>query len=281
MTDLNNQNPSKLTFCVKHKILRIGGRKNRKEIIYQSHVENFRNEYKLKWKVNRNEMNNIIHSHIVGDIFGASYHRNDDMVRLRLCGLPEKDTEIDGFQVEWKLNIKECDLWYRNVSTFQFTKYPQISKDDTIDISTFDMDDFKEYDEFTFCMDINILHEVDMNGRLIDKFEVAKKWNEYIKNEKMLKMNSMLNEQRKESEQKNIDSNSDIIKDRNLWKTYVLKSDSQNSIYSYPTGTEQKYDISPTESDETDTEENRIPLIAEILKNQRKRAFVKEASNSF
>ena len=143
---LNNLNPSELTFNVKHKILRIEGQKN--QIIYQSNVEDCKTKYSIKWKVNRNDTNNIISSRVVKDIFVATYNRIHNEVKLTLCGLPRKKTKIDGFQIQWTLFIKECDLCYKNVTRFAFKQYPRISQDNFIDVSTFDMDDFKELDEF-------------------------------------------------------------------------------------------------------------------------------------
>ena len=49
-----------------------------------------------------------------------------------------------------------------------------------LDISNFNMDDFKEIEEFTFCINIKILNEIDMKGMLIYKNPLESKWNEYI-----------------------------------------------------------------------------------------------------
>ena len=188
MAQLNNINPTELTFSVQHKILRIAGKG--KKIIYQSHVNHFKNQYKLEWKIERNDPNNIISSPIVGDMFNASYNRNDNSVILRLCGLSDKH-EIDGYQVQWPLNIKECNLWYQNVSSFKFKAYDDwgYPKEAKLDIYTFDMGDYKEMDQFTFCVDVKILNEIDMNGNIIDNRDIEQKWDQYIKNEDMIKKN--------------------------------------------------------------------------------------------
>ena len=121
MTDLNTLNPAKLNFIIKQKVLRIVNTFNK--TIYHSQVDNLKEEYKLTWKINRNEVGNIISSPIVGLIFVATYYQNDDTVELILC---DRTQGVDGYRVQWTLNIKECGLYYRKLRKFRLTKYPQI-----------------------------------------------------------------------------------------------------------------------------------------------------------
>merc|ERR1712048_1402345 len=81
-----NENPDRLTFTVKIKILQIVGKdpvKSYSQILkYQSSVIEPRNLYKMKWIVRPKEIcelsshwlgNKRIYSDIVGDMFGAYY----------------------------------------------------------------------------------------------------------------------------------------------------------------------------------------------------------------
>ena len=168
LSDLTNINPvpDSLTFCVTHKIIRIAANKYDTDpkragllaIKYESDIIDYRKQYSFKWKVERNPTANCSSSDIVGEMFAATYNHNQNTVRLILCGLPSKKQigdYVDVIQVEWSLRIKDCDeLDFNNVALFAVGKEPIVYENDKQVLSTFDMDDYKEMDEFVFCVDV-------------------------------------------------------------------------------------------------------------------------------
>ena len=190
---MNNINPNKLTFTVKHKILRISGVDYKRKtpsfdpfdissmmeaypvwtprmIKFESDIIGYRKKYSLQWKVSKDTISNHVCSDIMGEMFVGMYGVNDNAIFLILCGLPSKKQVgkyVDGIQAQFILNIKECDLTYHNVATFKYGHHPHVIKDNSVSLSTFDMNDYEELNEFTFCLDIKILHEIGMNGSII------------------------------------------------------------------------------------------------------------------
>ena len=129
------------------------------KIIYESGVNNHRKNYKIKWKINKNNKNKRIWSDIIGDIFVASYYNKNtkNRVELILFGIPSKQQLGDycaWMKIEWKLNIKECNLSFRRRSTFDLTAY-FMSNDNFTEIPSVNIN------EYTLCIDINILGEYD------------------------------------------------------------------------------------------------------------------------
>ena len=198
---------NELTFTVKLKVVRIyyddgnieplqasiGGmvlsmaenRWNPKMIKYESDVIDYRKKYSLQFVVRKDAVSSYICSDIIGGIFAGVYDVNDNAVCLTLCGLPSKrqvGKYVDGLQVEFILDIKECDLTYHNVATFKYGHYPHVISDTYVILSTFDMNDYDDLDEFTFSMKIEILHEIAMDGSIIGD-NIDNDWDELILND--------------------------------------------------------------------------------------------------
>lgn len=187
--------PEELTFTVTHKILKIVQSVNnyparsKLKVLYESEVVNYRKNYKLALKINKNDDRNYACSDIVGGMFAARYNFGQKTVKLLLCGLPSKnqvagDDFVDGIEAQWTVHIKEADLWYHKVATFKYGYSPHIVKGVTISTDTFDMDedDYKDMDGFTFEIDVEILYEYGVNGKVIGRLSEEKKWDDYIRN---------------------------------------------------------------------------------------------------
>ena len=200
-------NPKELTFTIKHKLIRISyadeGHRPSPEyypvhrdwpkiIKYESGIIDYRRKYELKWTVSRDSISNRVWSDIVGEMFVAEYDMNLNRARLILCGLPSKEqvgTYIDGLQVYLTLNVKECRLFSHGTIVFEYGYDPsKITIDgQCLNLSHFDMNNYKELNEFTFCLDIEIMHEIAMDGHIINN-QIGNDWDQIIFDKKEKEM---------------------------------------------------------------------------------------------
>eukprot|EP01084_Bolivina_argentea_P119877 212513_1 len=156
LSDLIVANPKQLTFTVSLKILRIVEMNN--EIKYQFGVNNYRKNYKLKWKVNPNQMTvGPQYSDIIDEMFCAFYSGINSEITLRICGLPNKkqtgyNIEINALQIKWSVCVNNCDIKYTMVAKLGYAKkFKQLSH---ISLPILQLNEWKKNEEIKLEIDI-------------------------------------------------------------------------------------------------------------------------------
>eukprot|EP01084_Bolivina_argentea_P304312 525506_1 len=181
--DVININPKQLTFDVSMKIIRIMSNNN---IKYQSKINNYRKNYQLKWTINNNQKykQQDIYSDIVGGMFCGNYSLVQQKAVVRLCGLPNKKQTngyiIDSIQIQWTFHIIEANIMRSKVTKLGISKTASLTS--TISIPSVSLDNFTQFDEIHFVIDIKILNEYDLEGNIIGA-NIENEWDKFLQKE--------------------------------------------------------------------------------------------------
>eukprot|EP01084_Bolivina_argentea_P314029 543900_1 len=204
LNDIITNNPKSLTFIVCIKILNIITKKevlNRKPgapklLKYQSPINNYSKNYNFDWIINKNnQTSNRIFSDIIGEIFCAFYCPTDHLVALKLCGFPNYE-QCGGYctaiQIKWTLHIIEIDIKLTTSDILQcgYMYYDKLNINSKIFIPSFEINNYKQFNSFTFVINIQILKEYDFNGNIIgnnnnnnnNNNKIQNEWDKFINN---------------------------------------------------------------------------------------------------
>ena len=210
LADPNKLHPKKLSFTVKHKILRIV---SKKKIKYQSNVNNYRKNYKLQFAVKKKDWRPHVISDIIGEMFCAFYHFQNNAVYLRLCGLPHG---IGAIQLKWTLRIKFTDLVFSTVQTLSYAPRRRDSKLLIAGLQEKE-DVYEDMEEMIFLIDIQILCEYDLKGNVIGGTgEIEDEWDRFIEKEKQENKKMVVNKKKPKKFNSNIKQTQSQDRDRNV-----------------------------------------------------------------
>eukprot|EP01084_Bolivina_argentea_P041054 75759_1 len=189
-------NPKQLTFTVTMRLTRVFSFDYYTySIKYKFKVINYRKHYKLKWVINNKNRSKSrrIFSNIVGEMFCGFYDTIDSSVAVKLCGLPNQSNDIivDAMQLKWTIHIIEADMTCSKVAklgyygTYVDDKYNRSSSGLTcqsaMSLPCLSLDDYKEYNNIHFEINIEILNEYGLYGEVIGGDDYTQQWDEYAK----------------------------------------------------------------------------------------------------
>eukprot|EP01084_Bolivina_argentea_P289731 497578_1 len=164
-----------------------------KIIKYQSSIDHYQKRYQFNFVFDKNminkrqhwNLNKVYQSRIFGDLFCFEYFplAITNQISLMLCGLPHqingKNYFVDALDVKWTVHVHVPEILNATFVECKRLSFKEFEDILSLTIQIFSIDSFNAIDCITFCNDIEILSEYDVNGNLIGT-TTNKEWDYFI-----------------------------------------------------------------------------------------------------